>query len=183
MVNRRQRLLDELLILRARDGSREAFVQLVARWQERLWRHAFRLVGREDAAWDVLQESWLAISRSLGQLDDPARFRTWAYTIVTRRAADWGRANGRAPVEVQAWPEEGLPVPEPESGGDLDVERLRRGLRRLDRERRALLALRYVDGFDTGEIARILDIPAGTVRSRLHRARSELREIIERMKP
>ena len=64
------RVLDELLVVRVRQGSRAAFEQLVGRWQERLWRHARRLTGRDDVAWDVLQESWMAIGRGLPALRD-----------------------------------------------------------------------------------------------------------------
>lgn len=181
MGGTRERILDELLVLRAREGGREAFQMLVTRWQERLWRHAWRLLGREDVAWDVLQDAWLHIVRSLDQLADPAHFRRWAYTIVTRRAADWLRRNGRDEDHAR-WPEdEGPGAPPPDGAREVAVERLRRALRRLDPERRAILALCYLEGFDGREIAAILDLPHGTVRSRLHGARRELREILERM--
>ena len=60
-MNRRQPVTDELLVLESQEGDPAAFEALVERWQERLWRHAWRLVGREDMAWDVLQEAWIGI--------------------------------------------------------------------------------------------------------------------------
>ena len=179
MAHPRHRILDELLVLSAREGSREAYERLVRRWQESLWRHARRLVGREDVAWDVLQEAWIDITKGLSQLEDPARFRRWAYTIVTRRATDWRRRNGRHEAAVE-WPAEGLPAADAGEQRAAAVDALRRALRRMDPDGRALLALFYVEGFDTNEIAHILEVPAGTVRSRLHTARSRLREIMER---
>ena len=76
---------DELLVLRCQSGETEALEELIRSWQPRLWRHARRLTGRVDAAWDVLQETLLAIVRSLHRLDDPALFRTWAYRIASQR--------------------------------------------------------------------------------------------------
>jgi RNA polymerase sigma factor (sigma-70 family) len=179
MTDPRDALQDELLVLAARNGGRAPFEALVGRWQERLWRHAYRLTGNRDAAWDVLQDSWIAIGRGLQRLEDPARFRAWAYQVVTRRVADRGRREGRAPVVPL--PELEPPAPVPDSGRELVLDRLRRALRELDPERRSLLGLRYVDGLECAEIARALDIPVGTVRSRLFHARGKLREILERM--
>ncbi len=184
MADARESLCDEVLVLGCREGSREAFTLLVERWQARLWRHARRLTGRDDAASDVLQDAWLAMAEGLGRLDDPAAFPRWAYTIVSRRAADWQRLRRRD--EDVAGPrvdETELPGPD-DSAADAPrdaVELLGRALRRLPGERRALLSLHHLEGFDVAEIAEILGIPAGTVKSRLHHARQQLRDIIERM--
>ena len=61
----RERIADQLLVLRCQEGDIAAFEQLVNRWQERLWRHAWRLTGDESAAWDALQEAWIGMSRGL----------------------------------------------------------------------------------------------------------------------
>ena len=173
----RERLLDELLVLRCREGSRAALQRLALRWQERLWRHAHRLTGRPDAAWDVLQEAWISIAAGLGRLEDPARFGGWAYTIVSRRAVDWRRRSGSTAAEpLDDGPEPAAP---PAEGGGT-VEAVRRALHRLPGDQRAVLALRYVDGFDVATVAAVLGIPEGTVKSRLHTAREHLREIMER---
>jgi len=66
-MSRRERIEDELLVLRSQEGDASAFEQLVGRWQERLWRHAWRLTGNEDAAWDALQEAWIGIGREGGR--------------------------------------------------------------------------------------------------------------------
>lgn len=176
-----ERILDELLVLRSQEGSREAFQRLVTRWQERLWRHAFRLTGREDAAWDVLQDSWMAVTRGITRLRDPGAFRRWAYTIVTRTATERLR-NRRVEDSGTSDSLEEIPADDSErTRREQDVARLRAALRGLPRERRVLLSLRYLEEFEIWELAEILGIPEGTVKSRLHHARKQLKEILERM--
>jgi len=179
MSKRREAIADELLVLACQEGRSEAFRQLHARWQAPLWRHARRLTGREDAAWDVIQEAWLAIAGGLHRLRDPGGFRAWAYTIVTRRAADWCAMRRREPEAVDG---HDIPAPAPDDDGSVTaVAALQRALRQLSGERRALLSLRYVDEFQLREIAAILGMPEGTVKSRLYHAREELRAVMKRM--
>ena len=166
---------DAVLVLAARKGSSRAFRALVERWQEPLWRHAYRLIGREDAAWDVLQEAWIAIADRLHKLDEPKRFRAWAFTIVRRRAFDRARDDERrrtSPLEESATEER------EESS---EVALLRRALSRLAESKRMLLDLHYVQRMELRDIASILGIPEGTVKSRLHQARLQLRAVIERI--
>ena len=176
----RERMLDELLVIRVQEGSRVAFEQLVTRWQDRLWRHAYRLTGREHAAWDVMQDSWMRVTRGLTRLRDPSSFRRWAYTIVTRAATDRLRQGEReeatppATINLQA-PDDAERIEREEA-----VAMLRVALRELPREQRVLLSLRYLESFRLWELAEILDVPEGTVKSRLHHARNRLKEILER---
>jgi RNA polymerase sigma factor (sigma-70 family) len=171
---------DELLVLEAQAGDRTAFDTLVGRWHARLLRHARLLTGDEAAGADVAQESWVGIVRGLRRLDDPARFGPWAYRIVTRRAADWTRQRQRDRRPQRAVEE--APAPEPAEAPEADeIALLREALARLPGDRRAMLALLHVDGASVATIARIFEIPPGTVKSRLHHARRELRQTIERM--
>jgi RNA polymerase sigma-70 factor, ECF subfamily len=89
MGHERSNLEDQLLVMDAQDGSRQAMEQLVIRWQKRLWQYAFRLTGDSHAAWDVTQSVWYDIIRRLGKLHDPAGFGSWAYKITTCKAFDW----------------------------------------------------------------------------------------------
>jgi len=183
MVDRMERLADEWLVLECRAGSREAFEQLVERWQPRLLRHARHLTGQDDAAWDVLQDAWIAIARGLGGLQDVAAFPAWAYTIVTRRAADWVRRRQRQPSTSL----DALARDDPQQPAALDarptdaVSLLREALQRMSVDKRTVLELHHLEAFDVAEIATILGIPEGTVKSRLHHARQELRTLIERL--
>ncbi len=95
MINRVDRsveqIVDEILVMDCQSGRVKALEILVSRWQKRLWRYAFRLIGDSEAAWDITQESWLGIIRGISRLNDPARFRPWAYKIVTNKTHDWIR--------------------------------------------------------------------------------------------
>jgi RNA polymerase sigma factor (sigma-70 family) len=162
--------VDEVLVLGCQAGDVAALEALVSRWQRRFWCHAYRLTGDPEAAWDVTQESWLGILRGLARLDDPGCFASWAFRIVTNKARDWvHRRQKRKPA------------------GGIDVERLSASdealrcetsldlgsvLRRLPPDQGAILSLYYLEGLGIADVSRVLGIPEGTVKSRLHAARA-----------
>jgi RNA polymerase sigma-70 factor (ECF subfamily) len=170
-----QQIADEWLVLQSQDGDARAFEQLVSRWQERLWRHARRLIHDDAAAWDVVQEAWMSMLKGLRRLDDPGAFSGWAYRIVTFKSIDHIRS-GRRRREVEEQQQARTVNP----AGDDDVEELRAALLELSVEQRAILSLHYREELGVERIAEILGIPAGTVKSRLHRARAALKERIGR---
>jgi len=172
-----QQIADEWLVLQSQDGDVRAFEQLVGRWQERLWRHARRLIRDDASAWDVLQEAWLSMLKGLRRLDDPAAFAPWAYRVVTLRCVDHVRRRERQRKLERA---QEAPVWEPPPDEDGDVEALREALAELSVEQRALLSLHYREGLRLERIAEILGIPVGTVKSRLHHVRAALKKKIER---
>ena len=173
------RINDELLVLRCQEGSVAAFDELVGRWQERLWRHAWRLTGDQDAAWDVLQEAWMGISRGIGRLEDAAAFPAWAYQIVSNKSRDWIRREHRRRRAAEAYSDQMQQAGQVTSNVRQQSLSLKEALAQLPGRDRAILFLRYEEGFGTDEIAAILHIPAGTVKSRLHYARQRLRKYLE----
>ena len=90
LMSQHDRLNDELLVLRCQEGDAEAFELLVGRWQRQLWRHAWRLTGDEGTAWDVVQETWIGISRGIARLADASAFPAWAYQIVSNKCRRLG---------------------------------------------------------------------------------------------
>lgn len=173
----REQVLDEMLVLAAQAGRTEAFERLARRWHPRLLRHALRLTGDPEGAREAVQEGWVAIAGGLRRLGDPASFGAWALRITGRRCADWIARRGRERRRSSE-----LTVAEGTGVDAQPVEvrvRLREALRRLDPDRRELLAMLYVEGLSVLEIARALAIPAGTVKSRLYHARAQLREALE----
>ncbi len=183
MSRSKKDILDEWLVLRSQEGSSEAFGRLVERWQPRLFRHAMRLVERQDAARDVLQDSWFSIVRGIKRLHDPASFRTWAYRIVSRRAADWVRkqqSSRRLTEKLEDHARRHHVDAHSSDATSSDVTRLRAVLQTLPPRHRIVLTMHYVDGLSTNEIGAALEVPTGTVKSRLHNARNTLREALER---
>lgn len=174
----RERVVDELLVLAAQARQVEAFERLASRWHPRLLRHARRLTADADGAQDAVQEAWVAIARGLRGLQDPACFGSWALRITSRRCADWIAHRQRM---RQRFSEIGaaadVPAPTDDRGDDLS--QVREALRRLGPEQRALMAMYYVEGLSVGDIAEVLEIPAGTVKSRLYHARERLLAALE----
>lgn len=177
MKNPRDQLLDEMLVMRCQDGSTQAMQVLARRWQRRLWRYAMRLTGRDETAWDITQEAWMAIIKGIRRLQDPAMFASWALRIIRNKSADhWRRVGQRRRLTEGAAEQQ----PNGEGGDSNDrTQALRRALRRLSVDRRELLSLRYEQDLGICAIARILGIPPGTVKSRLHHAREELKLKLE----
>ena len=172
---------DELLVIQCQEGDDKALESLIARWQPRLGRFAWRLTGEREAARDIVQDAWLAIVKGIRRLDDPARFRTWAYRIVSNKCADWIRrraahrsaTRNMGDATVASSTEE---VSASDSRGD--VARLRQAMRELPDEQRAILSLHYLDGMSIAEIAEVIGTPVGTVKSRLYHARNRLKETL-----
>jgi RNA polymerase sigma factor (sigma-70 family) len=174
-----QRVFDQYLVASARVGDRKAFALLVRRWNGKLLAHGWRLLGDHEAARDAVQDGWGEIVRGLPRLVDTAAFPAWAFRIVTRRC---GRAIGRARRERRlrdAIEREPQAAPDETSAARLDGERMRRALASLPAEQRAAIALFHLEELSVAEVAVALDVPVGTVKTRLMNGRRKLRAALE----
>lgn len=178
-------------VRRARAGDREAFEQLVLKHQRRAFNVAYRILGDYEEALDLTQEVFMQAHRSLAQFRGDAPFGSWLLAIAVNqcrnRLKHWKRrAHAKheslsAPIgEDCPEPQRDLPDPgttalEALEGRQLE-ELMREELKHLDEEYRTVLVLRELQGVAYEEIARVLQVPVGTVKSRLHRGRTELRE-------
>ena len=169
-------IYDERLVLKCQQGSRDAFEELVERWQKRLWHYAFQLTGSESAAWDVVQETWFAIIRGLSKLQDAAVFPQWAFRILNNKCADWLRKQHLQSRLNNELIKQAKNEPDRKQNSSEESESLRAAIAKLPPDSRALLTLRYHEDFDMGQIAEILDIAEGTVKSRIHRTLEKLRQ-------
>ncbi len=178
MARDRERILDAYLVASARLGDREAFASLVRRWNGKLVAHAWRLLRDREGAKEAVQESWAEIVRGLSRLRDENAFAAWAYRIVSRRCARLiGRIQGnrRLAEEMAAAPvDDGITeVSSP------DVDQLRKAIRTLPPEQQSAITLFYLEEMSVAEVAVALDVPAGTVKTRLMHARRKLRAVLE----
>jgi RNA polymerase sigma-70 factor (ECF subfamily) len=163
---------DRRLLQAVRRGSAEAAEALVARHWSRAHRIAYGILGDSHAAEDVAQEAMLAALEGIGRFDPYRPFAPWLHRVVSNRALDLLRSRRRRPetaidVELQA---------DETTDGDGP---LREALHALSPEQRAIVVLRHIGGYGPGEIARMLDLPRGTVGSRLRRALDQMRTELE----
>ena len=181
MTGQTARLLDEYLVTSARAGDEAALALLVRRWHPKLVAHAWRLTGDPEAARDAAQSGWIEIVRGLHRLQDDRAFPAWAYRIVSRRCARLigGMARRRALAEALAREPDGAAAVPAEPSDPLEPGRLRAAIRALPPEQRSAIALFHFEEMSVAEVAVALDVPAGTVKTRLMHARRKLRAALE----
>ncbi len=175
-MDAKQKAYSEWLVLRCQQGDRSALNKLLALWTGRYFAFARYRLGNREAAQDVLQEALVAICRSLHKLADPASFPRWSFTIVERRCVDWQRKQFRDRQHLEQHsvigePENSSAAEVSATDASLDSKRL---LSLLAPELQSLVRLYYLEELTISEIAEILDIAPGTVKSRLFYARKKL---------
>ncbi len=159
------------------------FEEVVNAQYEPLYRFAFSLVQREGEARDLTQDAFTKLADKAHQIEDRSRLKSWLFTTLYRAFLDSKRRDKRYPhVEVGAVDAE-LPVSLPDAGGHLDAAAARQALMQVDEVYRAPLILFYLEDHSYLEIAAILDIPPGTVMSRISRGRAILRRLMEDKPP
>lgn len=167
-------LADELLAVRCLLGEPAAFDELVARWHEPLWGYLRRLLGEDESAGDAVQDCWMRILRALPRLRDPARLRPWLFGIARRTAMDRLRAQYRQPSETDIDPAF-LAADPPDDLRTDQLAAMHAELQRLPLVEREVLELFYLRGLSLAQLVHVLEVPIGTVKSRLFRARRLLR--------
>lgn len=185
---------DEELMFLYRDGVEEAFTELVRRYKNKIVSTAYRVVGDYAKAEDVSQETFLRVHRNADRYRSIAKFSTWIYTIALNVARNELRNTKRKRlVSLDAFGRDSdsdsepgtYDIPDESSMPDQDVEtrELRRifndAIKKLPERYRTVFVLRDVQGLTYEEMAEILKVPKGTVKSRMNRARLKFRELIE----
>lgn len=172
------------LVLRSVRGDVDAYDRLVALYQDRIYQVAYRVTSNHEDAWDAAQDTFLNAFRSLPRFRGASAFSTWLHRIALNASLDLIRRRPPQP----AVPLEAVTV----AGGDepadaasrSDVQRrINRAIASLPAEQRAAVVLRDLQGLSYEEIAAILRIPLGTLRSRLSRGRDSLRRLLADLAP
>jgi RNA polymerase sigma-70 factor (ECF subfamily) len=173
------RVLEALLVLDAKAGDRTALENLFNLRRGRLLSHAVRLSGDPQAAQDIVQEAWVQIIRGLPGLANENAFLPWALCIVSRRVAAFIKTRQKDRKLVEEFGSEANQVVEPATDQTLDVEKMHQALKQLPPAQQAAIALFYLEDMSIAEVATALDVPSGTVKTRLMTARTTLRKLLE----
>ncbi|HWL36049.1 MAG TPA: RNA polymerase sigma factor SigM [Frankiaceae bacterium] len=176
-------LADEELIARHADGDRTAFGVLVARHRDRAWAVALRTLGDPNDAADAVQDAFVKAYRTVGSFRGDALFTTWLHRIVVNACLDQlrrTRARPTSPLDESA-----AAVADPaDPMGRADLGRdVVAALRGITPDQRAAIVLVDVEGYSVDEAAELLGVPAGTVKSRCHRGRVQLAELLGYLRP
>lgn len=171
--------MDQILVERAMRGDRVAFNELASRWVNRLYGIATLILRDPDLASDATQEALIAAWRDLSGLREADHFGAWLNRLLVRAChREAKRARHRRVVEITE-----VPLDNHAARDDLptflDRDQLERGFSRLDVEHRAIVVLHHLEGFSLAEVAEVLGLPTGTVKSRLHRALGTMRAALD----
>ncbi len=173
-----QGLEDELLVVRCQLGERSAFDELIRRWHEPLWRYVRRLADDDDAAADIVQDVWLRVLRGIGRLRDGSRLRPWLFGIGRNAVMDRLRGRYAMPIDDGA-DVTSIAAEETDAGPEIELREMEEELGRLPVVEREVLTLFYLQELSLADVASVLEVPVGTVKSRLFRARRLLRHELD----
>ena len=173
----------ENIIARARRGDADAFEQLVAAYRDQVFRLALRMCGNEADADEVAQEAFLSAWKALPNFRGDSQFSTWLYQLTTHAAIDLMRREKR---QIAAEDITEVSAPDPAPGPQQQAEQsetrqaVRDAMAQLSPEYRQIVVLRFLQELSYEEIGAVLKLPPGTVKSRLNRAKSQLKGILSK---
>ena len=176
---------DRALVERFRNGDREAFAELVIRYQRPIYNAAFWVLRRAEDASDVTQTVFLRVAERLDEFDSQYRFFSWLYRIAINESLNLLRQNGRGEEleDEEAMPDSDDANPESLAINAELSRRIRSALMTMSTNDRTVVALRHFSECSYEEIAQILDIDEKTVKSRLFEARQRLRQLLGDLRP
>lgn len=170
----------ELLVLRCRQRQRAALEELVRAWERPPFYFIRRLIDDEDEARQVLQQSWVSILQGLGALREPCKLPAWLYSVARKTALTHLR-NRYGEQAASRESESVAPADVPDARLEFDdAEQIHYGLGRLSLIHREVRTLFFLQDLSIEEIAGVLEVPVGTVKSRLHNGKRALKAVLER---
>lgn len=180
------------IIKKCKKGSREAFNKLVSEYQTKIFNMSYNMLSNREDAFDAAQEVFLRVYKNIGSFREQSSFSTWIYRICTNVCTDMlrkrQRSQGVISISSSSYDDEDKDMdipdlsPTPEEYTELNERQtaVREGLRLLKDEYRTIITLYDIEGLSYEEIANVLQLPIGTVKSRLNRARMSLRKILSK---
>jgi len=176
---KQDRASDAILVLRLQRRDELAFRELVNRWEPRLYYYLRRIIEDENAVWDILQETWLSVFQGIRKLKDPLRFPAWLYQISHNKAVGFLRKENKytqmTNEQMAKYCENNTAISVVEEQAELVHELLGK----LKLSHREVLTLYFLEGFSMREMAQIIGVSEGTVKSRLYYAKNKLCEALK----
>jgi len=170
----------DLLLLRCRRGQPNALEELVRRFERPLFYFIRRVVQNEAHAWDALQKTWIRVFAGLPKASGKPGLKAWLYRVARNTALNHVRDESRHHTIQVEHSDELSPIDDSSGFSDEDAEEVHHALDQLNLSDREALTLHFLEELSVREIAEVLGVPAGTVKSRLHFARQRLRQILEK---
>lgn len=178
-MTEKQAIYYELLVLRCHRGQKDALEELVRSWEKRLFYYIRRLVDDEQEAWQILQETWVKVLQGISKLRQPKKLPSWLYRIARNTAISYLRTK----YTRQSLLEQDINLCNIESADNLafeDAEQVHYGLGQISLHHREVLTLFFLQDLSIEEIAEVLEVAVGTVKSRLNYAKQALKAILEK---
>ena len=173
------KLSNAILVLSCQKRDEAAFREIVNRWEPRLYYYLRRLVENENDVWDILQETWLAVFQNIRKLEDPLKFSTWLYQISHNKAVNLLRKENKytqiTDEQMADYCESNTTI----SAVKEHAELVHKVLEKLKLAHREVLTLYFLEGFSIKEMAQIIGVSEGTVKSRLYYAKHKLHEALK----
>jgi len=164
----------DLLVLEAQSGNKKAFECLVIFFHPQLINFACNLSGNDALAKDAVQDVWISISKKLSKLEDPRAFKSWIFRALRWRVLDLIKAKA---YQFQPIENENLSIELDESA--IERKQLRKMIEKLPDRDRSVIYLFYLAELSLAEITQVMEIPLGTVKSRLNRSRASLQQQLQ----
>jgi len=176
---------DEQLILQFQNEDKGAYVEIVMRYKDRLVNFLYRFTGNRETAEDISQETFLKLYKNKDKYSEIAKFSTWLYTIALNEArSNFRKEKKHSAVSINDYYEDSHNDyqiksddynPEEDANAETESFYIQKAINSLNEIHREIIVLRDIEELDYEEIAKTLDIPLGTVRSRINRARESLK--------
>ncbi|TSE08547.1 RNA polymerase sigma factor [Aquimarina algiphila] len=171
---------DSLLVLQCQSGNRKAAAILVKRWHVKLCKQAYWYTNDIENSKDIAQDSWSVILQKIGSLKDPNSFGSWALTIVTRNAINWLRKHKKELESLNSYHYDHKNSTNEYDHNDSDPSiLLKKSIKKLPHNQQLVLHLFYLEEYSIKQISEIINVSAGTVKSRLFNAREKLKLILK----
>lgn len=180
-MNSKDKILDELLIMNIKDGDSKSLSLFVKRWHSKLIWYSFQTIQDREEAQDIVQDSWASIIKGLQNLNDVRSYKSWMYRVIRNKSIDRIRKMQRERTAMDGYKHDNV---ENETSDSLesDTDIVAKMLQALSSDLKEVLQLFYLEQQNVVEISELLCIPKGTVKSRLFRAREQMKMQLQEIK-